>query len=123
MAMTINLTLVVQIAHFFIAYWLISRFLLTPGYEALKVDHERLRQLRAALIDQQGKLAQKQEYKRSRWKLCQSYFYQRRPAFEEKIFGLKSLQSLEPPSRLPDKELTEIANEVSKTLKKKVLNG
>ena len=60
MAMTINLTLVVQMAHFLIAYVLISKFFLKPGYDAVKSDENRLRQIRSLIEEEQQQVAQKE---------------------------------------------------------------
>ncbi len=121
MAMTLNLTLVVQIAHFLIAYALLSRFFLRPGYRAVKSDENRLRQLRAAIITEQKRLAEKQEYKRNAWVHCQHYFYQHRPVFEVEKRGVQSTQALEPLPEITQQELETLAAALSGAVKKQVL--
>ena len=122
MALTLNLTLVVQMAHFFIAYLLIAKFFLSPGYEAVKSDDDRIRQLTALIVDEQEKLAEKQEYKRSRWQQCQNYFYQNRPELETEVFGVKSFKTIERAPALSPHDLEVKAGEISAALKKKVLH-
>ena len=121
MAMTLNLTLVVQLAHFFIAYALLSRFFLRPGYRAVKSDENRLRQLRAAIITEQKRLAKKQEYKRNAWVHCQNYFYQHRPVFEVEKRGVQSTQALEPLPEITQQERETMAAALSGVVKKQVL--
>lgn len=119
--MTINLTIVVQMAHFLIAYFLITKFLLRPGYEAVKSDENRLRQLRALMISEQEKLAEKQEYKRRRWQVCQNYFYQNRPNIEPEEFRIKTLKALEPLPEMSSSELLSKAKEITSKLYEKVI--
>ncbi len=119
--MTLNLTLLVQMAHFLIAYLLIAKFLLRPGYEAVKSDAERLHQLTSLIVGEQEKLAERQEYKRRRWQICQNYFYQNRPELDTHEYGLKSFDVLEQAPAMTKEELDAKAVEISHKLKKKVL--
>ena len=121
MAMTPNLTLVVQMVHFLFAYALLTKFLLKPGYEAIKSDENRLHQLRSLISGEKEKLAEKQEYKKKRWQLCQNYFYQNRPDLEAEQQGLRSLKSLEQIVPLTQEELLAKSQEISDKLKSKVL--
>lgn len=123
MAISINLTLFIQIAHFVIAYALISKFLLKPGYAALKSDHERTRQLKALVAGEQEKLAEKQEYKKRRWQLCQNYFYANRPTLRDPQGSVVAGKTLEPEKPLSDAEVATVASDISKALKEKVLHG
>jgi hypothetical protein len=123
MAMNINLTLVVQIIHFLGASFVIKRFLLRPGYEAIKADEDRLRQIRGLIAAQQSVIAQRQEHKRQRWTICQNYFSQNRPILEKEqpLFGpRKVLTALSTPSA---EELEQLAQGMVPQLQKKVLNG
>lgn len=122
MAMTINLTLAVQIVNFLIAYFLLSRFLFRPGYESIKSDENRLHQLRSSIAREQENLAQKQEYKRKRWQHCQNYFRQQRPVLESEVHGIVSTQSITPLPALGKKEIEIIASDVAKKIEKQVLH-
>lgn len=122
MAMTINLTLVVQMAHFLIAYVLISKFFLKPGYDAVKSDENRLRQIRSLIEEEQQQVAQKELEKRSRWQQCQHYFYKNRPVVQTDRVGLVPLGNQVPFPEPSEKELKELAHEVSVHLKEKMLH-
>lgn len=121
MAMTLNLTLVIQVAHFLIAYMLLSRFLFRPGYEFLKADENRLQQLKTLIVVEQEKLAEKQEYKRKRWQHCQNYFSLNRPQIEREMLGLRSTQSIEQLPTFTQKEIEEAATTISRTIREQVL--
>lgn len=121
MAMTVNLTLLVQMINFLIAYFLITKFLLRPGYEAVKSDENRLHQLRTAMVIEQDKLAEKQEYKKRRWQLCQSYFYQNRPHVEPEDFRMKMLKTLEPLPEMSEAHLAAKAKEINAHLYEKIM--
>jgi hypothetical protein len=121
MAMNLNLTLVVQMVHFMLAYVFLAKFLLKPGYDAVKSDAERVRQLTALIVGEQEKLAEKQEYQRRRWQVCQNYFHQNRPDLETQEFGVKSFKLIEPLPTMTTNELEAKALEIGSKLKKKVL--
>lgn len=123
MVMQLNLTLLVQMLHFLFAYFLISKFLLKPGYDVIKADENRLHQVRSLLVTEQEVVAQKQEYKRQRWQMCQNYFYQHRPIFEQDIQGITSFKSVEKPTEIEQKNLEKVGDEISGKLKETMLNG
>lgn len=122
MAMTINLTLLFQVAHFLIAYALITRLFLKPGYLALKEDENRMRQLKGALIEEQERLAQKELYKKERWRVCQNYFSVHRPPIIEERGGLRSTEAVAPLGDLTSEQLAKTAQDVSKKLKERLIN-
>lgn len=121
MAMTINLTLVVQMVNFLIAYALLTKLLLKPGYEAVKSDENRGRQLRALIQQSQEKLAERQTYKKNRWQRCQDYFYTNKPVVEIKPLFTLTRQTLARPPSLSADELKELAHTINSKIKKKVL--
>ncbi len=122
MELTINLTLIVQIVHFLIAYVLISKFFLRPGYEAVKSDENRLRQIRSLIEEEQQHVAAKELKKRSRWQACQQYFHKNRPIVETQSVGLVPLSHQAPFPEPSEKELKELAHDVSMSLKEKMLH-
>lgn len=122
MELAINLTLIVQIVHFLIAYVLISKFFLKPGYDAVKSDENRLRQIRSLIEEEQQQVAAKELKKRSRWQACQQYFYKNRPVVETQRAGLVPLVQQGPYSEPSQKELKELAHEVSMSLKEKMIH-
>ena len=122
MAMTLNLTLVVQMFHFLIAYYFISKVLLKPVYEAIKSDENRARQLRALVDSEQERLRDKKAYQKMRWQLCQNYFYKHKPSLEQKEVALYSQKMIESPHLLTEARVESEAQAISKALKQKVLS-
>jgi hypothetical protein len=122
MALNINLTLVIQIINFLIAYVLINSLFLKPGYRALKADEDRLRQLRGALVHEQEILAQKEHYKKDRWRSCQNYFSANRPVAQEIAGGMKSTDAIVPLPDISQQQIAASAQEISKKLESRLLN-
>lgn len=111
MAMTtlkINLTLVVQMVHFFFAYLVINRLLLKPGYKVVSSDAHRIKQVKSRIVARQELIAHKQGYKQTRWKLFQDYFYKQKPQLQKEY-------SVAPPRPL-DEKLPEFSREDLDTL-------
>lgn len=122
MALSINLTLVIQMINFLIAYVLINSLFLKPGYRTLKADEDRMRQLRGALVHEQGVLAQKELFKKDRWRSCQNYFSSNRPEAHEVAGGMRSTEAVEPLHDISQAEIHKAAREISKELESRLLN-
>lgn len=121
MAMTINLTLVVQMIHFLIAYYFISKVLLRPAYDAIKSDDNKARQLHALIEAEQERLAEKNEYKKRRWQMCQNYFFKNKPSLETEGIVVPSAKMIEPPVELTPEETRIEAKNIAENLKSKVV--
>lgn len=122
MALVINLTLAVQVINFLVAYVLITRLFLKPGYRALQADQDRMRQLRGLLVQEQDILAQKELSKEERWRSCQNYFSANRPAVQEVVGGMKSTDAVEPLHDISQTQLALSAKDISKKLESGLLN-
>ncbi len=121
MGMSINLTLLVQIVHFMLAYVIITRLFLRPGYAAVKSDLNRVRQLRNRIVARQELIAHKQTYKRTRWELFQDYFYKQKPEIsKELLVSYPQKEIMYKP--LTQEELSSLSDEISTAIKKKVLS-
>ncbi|MBA2307605.1 hypothetical protein H0W26_05740 [Candidatus Dependentiae bacterium] len=122
MALALNLTLVVQMLHFIGAYLFISRYLLKPGYEAVKEDDERNHHIRTNIIHQQKNIAERSLRKYEQWNECQEGFMLNRPLLERAIprIDLKEeyMQPLEPSLE----DIQRAVREVSEAVKEQVLN-
>jgi len=81
MGITINLTLIVQMAHFLCAYIIITRLFLRPGYQAVQEDNQRFHHIKSRVVAHQELIAHKQAHKRTRWRLFQDYFHKQKPPF------------------------------------------
>ena len=122
MALALNLTVVVQVINFIIAYVFITQFFLKPGYRAFKIEEERLRQLKEALSLYQQELAQRELYKSDRWRRCQGYFMSQRPHLEQEVSGLKSTTAVEPLKEQSIQEYKESVHEISRRLQKELMH-
>ncbi|MBA3751490.1 hypothetical protein H0X06_01640 [Candidatus Dependentiae bacterium] len=122
MALAINFTLLIQMAHFIGAYMLLTRFFLRPGYEAVKEDQESLHQVRTLIVDQQKTLAERFLYKHEQWKLCQKHFFLTRPALDKEGYVPMNHKTHTPTSMPIPSEMETIAREVSAVLKERVLH-
>jgi hypothetical protein len=77
--MTVNATIIVQIFHFFIAYFLISQFFLKPIVQILFAEESEQNTLLAA-INQYKKLISILEQKKNElWRSFREQFYQQIP--------------------------------------------
>jgi hypothetical protein len=113
---TINVTLIVQIIHFFIAYLLISRLVLKPGLVLVRQEqHEKKQALQRVTVEQE-RIAQKQEAKRQRWQLCQDYFNEHKPSqvsfVPTRMGEIKQVQ----PDVFTEQEIRELASIVVSAL-------
>ena len=120
MGMTINLTLLVQMAHFILAYIIITRLLLRPGYAAVKSDLNRVRQVRSRIVARQELIAHKQMYKRTRWELFQDYFFKQKPKMRKERWMTHPKKEVVF-ERLSKKELDTLSDEITAVIKEKVL--
>ncbi len=57
-------------------------------------------------------MAEKQEYKRNRWQMCQDYFYRNRPDLEMPEKRIKEEKSIEPAHTISPQELETKAREI-----------
>lgn len=122
MQMAINLTLLVQIVHFIIAYILITRFLLRSGYKAVKSDANRDRQLKSRIVARQELIAHKQMYKKSRWELFQDYFSKQKPQISKPVWVSHPAKIDEELPELSPKELDALSDQIAAAIKKKVVS-
>lgn len=121
MGITINLTLLIQMVHFFCAYLIITRLFLKPGYLAVTADNQRVSHIRSRVVAHQELIAHKQAHKQTRWRLFQDYFYKQKPSIEE---PLKSISLKKPFTyrSLTEEELNSLAREVTAQIEKKVIS-
>jgi hypothetical protein len=122
MALALNLTVLVQVINFFIAYALITQLFLKPGYRAFKAEEDRMKQLKEALIHDQNELAYRELYKTERWQRCQSYFASHRPHIAYEMGGLISSKAVEPLKEISAQEYDASVKEISQRLKKELMH-
>ena len=80
--MNLNLTLLVQALHFFIAYMLIERLLFKPVLKAMNDDEEQLHTLRVELEAEKTTMQEIKHTKEIKWQECRAYFALHRPVHE-----------------------------------------
>lgn len=82
--MNINLTLVVQLAHFLVAYWIIRALLVKPAVGAVTVEREEHAHLKNALEIGKRIVAEREREKIRRWEQCQQLFAKSIPGRKQK---------------------------------------
>lgn len=120
--MTINLTLVMQAFHFFIAYGIVSRLVLKPALRLIKKEKATNKALLDEILAQQSLLVTKQEYKRESWHLCQRYFNEHKPLLDQDASPLIRSMSIEATEDVDQDRLDAVCQDVVKALKVKVLH-
>jgi hypothetical protein len=123
MALSINLTLVVQMIHFFIAYYLINYLFLRPGYKVVAAHMHQIKQIKSRIIARQELIAHKQNYKKTRWELFKDFFYKQKPQMPSEYRVSVSTSSLikRPVTELSVGELEKEARAIADLISKKVL--
>lgn len=120
MALNVNLTVLVQIVHFFIAYYLLNYFFLKPGYKIVVAEAYRSKQLRSRVIARQELIAHKQSYKANRWKLFKDFFAQQKPQMSREYAPSSTPLSRTSAPEIPQKELVAVAKTIADALVSKV---
>lgn len=120
MDMSINLTLVVQVVNFLIAYVIVSHFFLKPGYKAVRLDEDRLRHIKSQITAREELIAHKQEHKHARWALFQDYFYRQKPDLHEELKLAHSFKDGMAILPLTKQELSRMSKEIAKHIKGKI---
>ncbi|CDK30919.1 hypothetical protein [Candidatus Babela massiliensis] len=123
MNISLNLTLLVQIINFLIAYFLLTRFLLKPALNLFKEDLSKRTSLKNNVIKIQDKVLRKEEHKALEWKKYQEYFMNHMPKISyDQNLKLDTL-SIERVDKLKYEDLEKMASDISLILKSKVING
>ena len=120
MDLTVNLTLLVQIANFLVAYLLISKLFLRPGYEAVSLENNEQRHVKNTIVARQELIVHKQLYKADRWKLFQDHFHKQKPLVPDELKLVHPLDEVDLPVLTAD-QLAQLSKEISQTIKPLVL--
>jgi hypothetical protein len=120
MVLSVNLTLLVQIGNFIIAYFLIDRLLLRPGYEAVRADMNKQQKLKGTIVARQELIAHKQVFKADRWKLFRDHFHKQAPSLSKEIKLVHPLERAELP-QLTVEQLAKLSKEISDSIKPMVI--
>ena len=123
MNISLNLTLLVQIINFLIAYFFLTRFLLKPALNLFQEDLSKRTSLKNNVIKIQDKVLRKEEHKALEWKKYQEYFKNHMPKIVyDQNLKLDAL-SIERVDKLKYEDLEKMASDISLILKSKVING
>lgn len=118
--MTINLTLVVQIFHFIIAYFIISRLLLKPAIAIITCDENVEKDLLNLIKKRQMEVSDKEFVKNSLWQDSLVMFEKEKPIIKD---HLQSFALITPkPISIDKSEILNLRNEVSKIIINRVKN-
>ena len=116
MDLSVNLTMLVQIGNFLVAYLLITRVLLKPGYAAVAADTNKEKQLKSNIVARQELIAHKQLYKADRWKLFQDHFHKQKPEIAKALKLVHPIDEIEL-SELTAEQLANLSAEISSAVK------
>ena len=119
--MNINLTLVVQIINFLIAYVLMRKFLFRPVVACLQEEKAETDGLRSAITDGQRIVDQRKIDKRNRWANYQSFFVKVVPhiSTERVVTQDIAIELLE----VTESDVEKVAQHMHKVLVERVNNG
>jgi hypothetical protein len=118
--MNINLTLVVQLVHFLIAYWIIRALLVRPTVGAVSIEREEHAHLKNALEIGKRIVAEREREKVRRWEQCQALFAKSIPGIKQKgIFRFEPLE-MKPLAIPSQKELNTYAHDIEQIIVQKV---
>lgn len=122
--MNINLTLLLQVIHFFIAYIIITKLLLKPALASIRSGEQLFKELNALVLTEKNNLQEKQLYKQKIWQSYQNSFRQNSPkVFEEEQLIEPGKIKINKIENLSDDKLQKLSQEITNALKQKVING
>ncbi len=106
----INITLLIQIIHFYIAYLIITAFLLKPAYEFILKEDEQKETLLSSIGRQKEHINQIQWDMYEYWTASQNFFKQQAP--EARQSQLYIFRNIAPDREMPIVENNQIAQKV-----------
>ena len=117
--MNINLTVLVQVVHFFIAYLILTRLVLKPTLAILNEEESLKDEKRGMIATQQNVVASLMLHKQQQWYNCFKYFKKNTP---NKIkMPTIDIGQIIKPVELNRSEKEDIAQILVKDLKAKIL--
>jgi hypothetical protein len=118
--MIINMTLVVQMVHFAIAYYLLKTIFLKEAVLKVRAHDAEEYHLQATLHNQQKQLAEHEEEKRLRWLYLHRLLQEEKPSSLESTFPY-SIPSIDAwPSLVDVEQLAHIKREAEDALVKRI---
>lgn len=119
--MNINLTLIVQAIHFFIAYWMLRRFFFRPAVAIIE-NHNAVRNSLLSLISQQEQgLEIQKKARQHQWHECQGFFRSNRPIVESgRFITTNSSVPYVMYKQISDAEIDQQTFDIKKTIEEKI---
>lgn len=103
--MNINFTLVIQIFHFFIAYFLLDRFLIRHVLALIHKNEQEVEKAKKAVDVVEQQIKKKELLKEEQWQLFKTFFTDNAPQFKIPLYKeMKTISIKESPSLKPDEE-------------------
>lgn len=119
--MYINATLVAQIIHFFIAYWILRVFFFKPALHELEAEHNEKIHLEDTIHRAAQALAQKQLTREAQWREVQGFYAIHRPALDEhERFFFRDITPTLIAPQLRERDVQELIDQSSKELATKI---
>lgn len=117
--MSINLTLLLQIIHFLIAYWILRRFLFAPIVQRLQQQDAERDTLRHRLTEHERNVIKAEEVKRAEWHDYQKTLQSSKPELASPGQFVPPIPSLEH-IELSHEQRGELIGQLSKEIAQKV---
>lgn len=120
--MMINITLIIQIVNFLIAYTFLRFLFFKPAYTVIKIEQQEQDAFHNILVQQNAIIARKELELQERWCECQEYFLRNTPPVKMvELFVFKHITpSVEKPVSLAPQMINELVDNIQKILIEKV---
>ena len=114
----INGTLILQAAHFIIAFYIIKYFFFKPVFAHVETEDALQESLISAVQEHQAAVAQKEHELSDHWHALRSYFTQQVPSLKRQRLVIPK-QSITMPNLTPE-EVQQVAQNLSKKIVSRV---
>lgn len=122
--MNINGTLIIQAINFFIAYWMLTKFLLKPSVAIIEAEQSRVQELQQSTAAVQQDVQKRHDALRTRWQEAVQEFRTYYPQQRESKLEVDERDDIALDVCLPPKaELVDLTNEVERALIEKVVHN
>lgn len=117
----INLTLIVQIINFWVAYFILTRILFRPAYEVIMADEQQGNALEKQIGRVETTIAEQASLNKREWVQLQGTLQKQVPQVRHEI--VKGVGKFEQPSVIPsEQEVQELVAQTRALLVKRVSN-
>lgn len=118
--MDINLTLVLQMINFFVAWYLLKRFYFVPVIDVIRAREQKIKQLRHAIDISHDELEHMQQERVSLWRMLKRFVQAHGPAsIEKEPVAIETKKK----ASLPQEPSQETVRHLQQELKQEIAKG